>query len=121
VIRAGLVGTLADALGLWPVHPAIAYLGGDEPPRDAAGGLHRAYRVLGSAPLDPKRVRRLLAEHDVGAVTVKKRGHAEPADKLARRLRGPGRSRGLLLVARLERQHRAWLVVPWGRAPSMPT
>jgi hypothetical protein len=113
-IRAGLIGNLGAELGLAPVHAEIAYLGGRDAPRAcAAAGLGRAFRVLAATALDAKRVRRMLAEHDVGAVTVKKRGHADSADRLAARLRGPGRRRGLLVVARLAASHHCWLVEPW--------
>ena len=110
VVRAGLVGALAARVGLAPLGPRIAYLGGGHEPR--AEGLLRSWRVLGTAPLDRRRVRALLAEHDVGPVTVKKRGHPDPADVLARRLRGTGSQQGLLAVARLERGHLALLLQP---------
>jgi len=116
IIRAGLIGNLAAELGLAPLHAEIAYLGGAAPSTlpgmSGASELGRGYRVLDAAPLDKKRVRRMLAAHGVGPVTVKKRGHPEPADTLSRRLRGAGRRRGLLLVARLLRGHHAWLVEP---------
>ena len=115
VIRSGLLGNLAEELGAQPLHARMAYLGAEERPET---GLGRAYRVLGSTPLDPRRVRSMLAEHDVGGLTVKKRGHAESAETLAARLRGKGSRRGLLLVARLERGHRAYLVEPTGAEDS---
>ncbi|MEM7310180.1 MAG: hypothetical protein AAF682_26125 [Planctomycetota bacterium] len=107
VVRSGLLGLLADRLDARPLAPEIAYLASDERP---PAGLVRPYRVLASTPLDRKRVRRMLAEHDVGPLTVKKRGHPDPAERLAARLRGKGSRRGLLLIARLERGHRAYLV-----------
>jgi hypothetical protein len=57
-----------------------------------------------------KRVRRLLAEHDIGTLQVRKRGHPDTAEALARRLRGPGSRHGQLAVARLERGHLAYLL-----------
>ena len=107
VLRAGLLPLLARTEGLAPLGPGLAYLGGEAPARHA---LLASWRVLGSAPLDRRHLRRLLAEHDVGPLTVKKRGHPESAETLAERFRGPGRTRGLLLVARLERGHRAYLL-----------
>jgi hypothetical protein len=107
LVRSGLLGLLAEQLGARPLHPRSAYLGADIP---LASPFLRAFRVLDASPLDPKLVRRMLARHDVGPVTVKKRGHPDPADKLARRLKGPGRQRGVLLLARLERSHHAFLV-----------
>ncbi len=107
VLRAGLVGRLARDHGVTPLGPGLAYLGGEARPTSP---LLRAWRVLGSVAVDRRRVRALLGEHDVGPLTVKKRGHPDPAETLARRLRGPGRRRGVLLVARLEQGHRAYLV-----------
>lgn len=107
IIRAGLIGTVCRTEGLRPIAPESAYLGGDTPPRSP---FVRAWRVLGSSSTDPKRVRALLGEHDVGPLTVKKRGHPDDAATLARRLRGPGTRRGLLAIGRLERGHRAFLL-----------
>jgi len=107
VIRAGLVGALAAAEGLAPLASRIAYLGGEQAPRSA---LLRGFEVLGQAPLDVRRVRELLRRHGVGPLTVKKRGHPEDAETLARKLRGGGSEAGLLLVSRLEEGHHAYLV-----------
>lgn len=107
VIRSGLLGTLARREGLAPLAPAIAFLGGDHAP---VTPLLRAWRVLGSAPLDRKRVRALLREHDIGPVQILKRGHPERAEVLARRFRGPGQRQGWLAIARLDRGHLAYLV-----------
>lgn len=109
LVRSGLLGLLAQELGAHPLHPLSAYLGSEKP---LVSPFLRSFRVLDAAPLDPRRVRRMLGLHDVGPVTVKKRGHPDPADKLARRLRGPGRQPGVLLLARLERSHHAFLVAP---------
>jgi hypothetical protein len=109
LVRSGLLGLLAQELGAQPLHPLCAYLGA---PLALRSPFLRSFRVLDAAPLDRKQVRRMLARHDVGPVTVKKRGHPDPADKLARRLRGPGRRPGVLLLARLERSHHAFLVAP---------
>jgi hypothetical protein len=106
------VGALARRLDLAPVGPEIALLGGaGEEPRTALG---RVWRVVASESSDPRRVRALLAEHGIGPVTVRKRGHAESSESLARRYRGPGERRGTVLVARLAAGHRAWLVEPSG-------
>ena len=107
VIRAGLIGALATLEGLFPLAPEIAYLGGARPSRSA---FLRVFRVLGHAPLDRRRVRALLAHHDVGPLTVKKRGHPDDAETLARRLRGRGARPGVLVVARLADGHHAFLV-----------
>lgn len=113
VIRAGLVGLLARQTGLRPVDPQIAYLAGAHRPHSPLLGI---WRVLGSTAVDARRVRSLLAHHDVGPLTVKKRGHPDSAAILARRLRGRGERPGTLVVARIGDGHRAWLV----EAPGAP-
>jgi hypothetical protein len=117
VIRAGLVGHVARAAGLAPLAPRIAYLGGDSPgPR----GLTRSWPVLGAAPLDPKRVRRMLGALDIGPITVKKRGHPDAAEVLARRLAGPGTQHGLVAVVRLDIGHLALALGPEVAGMSRP-
>lgn len=107
LLRAGLLGALALEEDLAPIGPRLAYLGGARRPTSP---FLRTWEVLGSAPLDTRRVRALLAEHGVGPVRVRKRGHPDPPETLERRLKGRGDRPGELLVARLERGHRAYLV-----------
>ncbi|MFT5050822.1 MAG: hypothetical protein ACI8QZ_002227 [Chlamydiales bacterium] len=107
VIRSGLLGTLARREQLAPLAPAIAFLGGDHRP---VTPLLKPWRVLGSVPLDRKRVRALLRQHDIGPVQVLKRGHPERAEVLAKRFSGSGTRHGWLAIARLEKGHMAFLV-----------
>ncbi|MCE9595479.1 MAG: hypothetical protein K8S98_14930 [Planctomycetes bacterium] len=107
LIRAGLIGDLALELDLRPVGPDIAYLAGATPP--TAAGV-RAWRIVDSAPADPRRVREMLAHHDVGAVHVRKRGHPDTGEVLARRFAGRGKKRGHLAVARTAGGHRVFLL-----------
>lgn len=107
LVRSGLLGLAAREASMAPLGPRCAYLAGPAPARSP---LLPSWPVLGSAPADARAVKRLLAEHDVGAVAVRKRGHPEPSEVLARRFRGPGARRGHLAVARLERGHRVFLL-----------
>ena len=107
VIRSGLLGLLAARSGLRPLAARIAYLGGPQRPKSP---FLTVWRVLGVERLDPRRVRRLLARHDVGELEVRRRGHPERPEELAARLRGRGARRGTLVVTRLEDGHRAFLV-----------
>ena len=112
LLRAGQLERVARAAGLRPLARELAYLGGDAAP--PAPGL-AYFRVLGSAPLDRKQVRALLAAHDVGPLTVKKRGHQDSAETLATRFARKQGRRGTLIVARLADSHRAYLVEPKAR------
>lgn len=107
VLRAGLLGNLAKAIGLAPLDAAIAYLGGREKPEPTE--FARTWPVLGSASAHERPVRALLAEHDIGSLTVKKRGFPEDAETLARKFRGRGSKHGLLFVTRLADGHVAYL------------
>jgi THUMP domain-like len=84
VVRAGLVGELANALGAALIDPAIAYLTADAavPTPFAA-----AYEVVDSLPFQLKRLRATLRAHGVGHVVVKKRGSAIQPEQLRRLLR----------------------------------
>lgn len=110
-IRAGLVGELARDFGLRPVGPEIAYLAGPRPPDSP---WYTAWPIIEGCQADPRRVRELLLRHDVGAVHVRKRGHPDTAEILARRFAGRGRRPGHLAVARTLAGHRAFLL---GDAP----
>jgi hypothetical protein len=112
LLRSGLLGNLAVECDLAPLAPKIAYLGGDQNPRSP---FLRAWRVRASCSLDRKKVRAMLGEHDVGPISVRKRGHSERTEVLERKFRGPGTQRGALLLVRLERGHRAFLVEAAGR------
>lgn len=117
VVRSHLIGPLARQLGAAPLGPLLGFLGLDETP--AVSPLYRCYRVLGDAAADRRRVRALLAEHDIGPLSVKVRGHQRGAAELAREFAGSGSRRGQILVARLETGHRVYLVEPFGGpAPS---
>lgn len=109
VERAGLAELLAARTGLRPLAPGLGYLGGEERPEHP---LLEVWRVLASVPLDRRRVRSMLAEHDVGELRVRRRGHPSSPEELARELRGRGSLRGTLLVARIARARRAFLVEP---------
>lgn len=110
VLRAGLVQALLDDVA--PLGPRLGFLAPTDPgaPPPASTTLAAVWRVLDSTSADPKRVRRMLADHDRGPVRVLVRGHPESGDELARRFRGKGSRPAVVLVARLERGHRAYLV-----------
>ena len=107
LLRAGLLGNLARELDLAPLAAEIAYLGGSTRPRSP---FLRVWKVLASCPLDRKKVRAMLREHDIGPISVRRRGNPEAPESLMRKFGGSGSKRGHLLIARLADEHRAFLV-----------
>lgn len=114
LVTSGLLGPVAAAAGHAPLGSGIAFTGGPAPATTAA---LRNLRVIGTAKLDRRAVRRLLAEHGVGPVQVLARGLSESTGELERRLAGPGAGRGLLVVARCDSGRRVWLAE---EAPQSP-
>ena len=107
LLRSGLLEFEAKRHGMLPLAPQLAWLGGHERP---SSPFLKARQVLGSTQADPRRVRKMLAEHDVGPLEIWKRGHPDPAEVLARRFRGRGSRRAILAIGRLEQGHQAWLL-----------
>ncbi len=103
----GLIGAVAETEGLARLGPDVAFLGGTQRPDSP---FLSAWSVLGSAPLDRRRIRALLQAHDVGPLSVKTRRSREGAQSLARRLRGPGSRPGVLAVAPAVDGMRGWLL-----------
>ena len=98
IIRAGLVGTLAQQLGAAQIDAQIAYLTSDDlrPSRMA-----RCWRILEWHPFNLKRLRARLRTFDTGPVTVKKRGSPLDTDTLARRLSGNGQRPLVVVLTRV--------------------
>ncbi len=71
VIRAGLVGPLADTLGARLIDPHIAYLTADAP---IASPFATTFRILDALPYSEKRLASALAARGVGTAEIKKRG-----------------------------------------------
>jgi hypothetical protein len=71
LIRSGLMGNLANQLGLWSISPGIAYLSGNEL---MSSPWLKAYEVLEVLPLDEKRLAAWCRANDIGVVEIKKRG-----------------------------------------------
>ncbi|WP_226961615.1 MULTISPECIES: class I SAM-dependent methyltransferase [Streptomyces] len=98
VIRAGLVGAVAEAVGGRLLDPSIAYLTADAiVPTPYA----TAYEITDVLPFHLKRLRALLRERDVGTLTVKKRGSAITPEELLRRVRPSGRNAATVFLTRV--------------------
>ena len=82
LVRSGLLGAFAEEHGLRVLDPEIAYLTGDEP---FESPFLDSFRVLASEALDPRKMRVLLREHEVGRLELRKRGIAERPQTLEQR------------------------------------
>ncbi len=87
LIRAGMVQHAAHTWQAAQIDDTIAYLVADAPPETPWA---RAWPILDALPFNLKKLRAYLSARGVGAVTVKKRGHAMTPEELtaALRLRG---------------------------------
>ncbi|MGY5764045.1 THUMP-like domain-containing protein [Brachybacterium sp. DNPG3] len=84
VIRAGLLGTVAERLEARTLDPTIAYLTSD---RRLDTPFARGYAIRDVMPFGLKRLTSYLREHRLGVLEIKKRGTAVEPDELRRKLR----------------------------------
>ncbi len=109
VIRAGLVGTVAQRVRGRLIDPTIAYVTADALTPDP---LATAYRVLDDLPFGLKRLRTYLRERDVGRLTIKKRGTAVVPETLRKQLDLRGGTEGTVVLTRVAGQQRVLVVEP---------
>jgi hypothetical protein len=98
VIRAHLIGQLAELLGATLLDPQIAYLTADTA---IATPFARCFRIEDHFPFQLKRLRRYLRDHDVGAVTIKKRGSPLDPDVLRQALRLQGNNHRIVFLTQV--------------------
>ncbi|WP_084124420.1 SAM-dependent methyltransferase [Demequina sp. NBRC 110054] len=112
VIRAGLVGPLADRTDARLVDPTIAYLTSDA---ETATPFARGYRVLEAMPYSTSRLAKALRERGVGRVEIKKRGIDVTPERLRPQLKLRGPESATVVLTRLAGRHTALLVEPLDR------
>ncbi|MGY3128006.1 SAM-dependent methyltransferase [Agrococcus sp. UYP33] len=106
VIRAELIGALADRLGATGVSDGIAYLSAD---RHVETPLAQAFRVRETLSLDERRIAQRLRELGIGELEIKKRGADVDPAALRKRLKLKGDGRATLIATRVGGRHRAIL------------
>ncbi|WP_167005549.1 class I SAM-dependent methyltransferase [Mumia sp. ZJ430] len=109
VIRAGLVTAVAALTGGWLVDPHIAYVSSATL---VVTPYARAFRVLEELPYREKQLRAALRAHDVGTLTIKKRGVSVVPEVLVKRLRLTGSVTATVILTRVQGEGRAFLVEP---------
>ncbi|KAA6435041.1 class I SAM-dependent methyltransferase [Agrococcus sediminis] len=106
VIRAELIGALAERLDARAVSDGIAYL---TAARHVGTPLAQAFRVRETLPLDERRIAQRLRELGIGELEIKKRGADIDPAALRRRLKLRGDARATLILTRIAGRHRAVL------------
>ena len=109
VIRAGLVGTLADQLGGGLLDPTIAYLTADSP---TATPFARWFRVEASMPFDVKKLAAALHARGIGSLEIKKRGVDVVPERLRVQLKLKGSNSATVILTRLAGRHTALIAQP---------
>lgn len=89
--------------------PGIAYLTSDSPLQDP-GFLE--FEVLDSSPLGSSAVRAMLKKHDIGRITLKKRGVEIIPEKEIKRLDPRGSREAILFYTRIRGEKAAILALP---------
>ncbi|MBK9123932.1 MAG: hypothetical protein IPM16_12575 [Chloroflexi bacterium] len=79
IIRAGLVQPLGEALGAALLDPEIAYLTSAARPDSPWA---RAWQIVDWMPFNLKALKQYVRTHNIGRITVKKRGHAMTPEAL---------------------------------------
>ncbi|GAB2556096.1 THUMP-like domain-containing protein [Leucobacter ruminantium] len=106
VIRARLIGSLAERLDAGMVSGRIAYLTGD---RAVATPFATGFRVLEELPVKEKELRRALADRGIGRLEIKKRGADVDPAALRKRLKLRGAEGATLFLTRAGGRHVALL------------
>lgn len=101
IIRAGLVQDVAAYFNAMMLDSTIAYLTVDDAPRSP---WVRCWPVLDWMPFHVKSLRAYLRQHDVGQVTVKKRGSPVTPEALVPQLKLKGMQHRVLVLTRCQQQ-----------------
>ncbi|CAG7844147.1 hypothetical protein USB125703_00372 [Pseudoclavibacter triregionum] len=106
VIRAELIGLLAERLGARMLAPEIAWMTSDAP---ADSPFAASFRVREVLPLDAAKLKRAMRERGIGTLEIKKRGvDVDPAE-LRKRLALRGDGSATLVLTRIGDRRRAIL------------
>jgi SAM-dependent methyltransferase len=109
VIRARLIGELAEEIGAHTIDSTIAYLSSD---RLVETPFASAYEITDVLPFHVKHLRAEVARRGIGVLTVKKRGADVDPAVLRRQLRPSGPNSAVLIVTRALGAHIALLGQP---------
>lgn len=106
IIRARLIGLLAEQLGAGMVSEGIAYLTSDSL---VSSPFVQAFRIIEQLPSSEKQLKRALAARGIGTLEIKKRGADVDPAALRTRLRLKGPHSATLFLTRVGGKHTALL------------
>jgi len=111
MVRSGLLGKLAEELGLWNIDPEIGYLASD---KKVESPFLDGFKILAVESLDPRKMRAMMREHKVGSLIIRKRGIAERPQTLEHRFlpKKYGDKRMTLIATRIGDRHLGMLAEP---------
>lgn len=109
LIRSGLMGNLANQLGLWSLSPGIAYLSSNE---QVSSPWLKSYRVIDVLPLDEKRLASWCREHGIGIVEIKKRGVDITPEQLRPKLKLKGTGAVTMILTKMAGARKALICEP---------
>lgn len=111
LVRSHLFSEIAieSSPGAGLISPGIAYVTSAAPLDPSA---FRNYEILGSAPISTGKVKGLLKAHDVGKITLKKRGVEIVPEAEIKRLSPKGSKEAVLFYTRVKGEKTAILAVP---------
>lgn len=109
VIRAGLVGLVAEHVHGRLLDPTIAYVTSE---RLQTSDVAHAYRVTDVMPFGLKRLRTALRERGVGRLTIKKRGTAVVPEQLRKQLDLRGDGEATIVLTRVAGSQQVLVVEP---------
>lgn len=117
VIRAGLLGVIAESLDATTIDPTIAYLTSDA---EITTPFARGYTIREVMPFGLKRLTAYLRERHLGDLEIKKRGTAITPEELRRRLRPQrfGHERATVILTRIDGDQSVIIATPHPRPPS---
>ncbi|WP_265448035.1 class I SAM-dependent methyltransferase [Flexivirga meconopsidis] len=98
VIRAGLTGALIRRVDGSELDGGLGVV---TSPRDVVVPWAKKYAVRDAMPFNVKALRAWARDHDIGRLTIKKRGASVDADQLRRQLRLGGSATGTILLTRV--------------------
>lgn len=107
VIRARLIGQVADEVAGGMLDPNIAYITSD---KKIETPFARGFRILQEVPSKQKQLASFLKKHDIGTLEIKKRGVDIDPHTLRKSLRLNGPKSATVIMTRIGQKHVSYLV-----------